>query len=124
MAEEPWLYGPLLSSVNVLRVGRAKGEGRRDGGQEEGVDVVEEGASDAEGEEERERLGVPEDSKARMKFFLDEEKRKEFEFQRGKCYGCDFFNGFLDFNEFSLRLPLGFTMHIIKHWDGQPLRYV
>lgn len=143
MSDEPWLYGPLLSSVNVLRIGGQRDE--KGGGQpeekaerkkehegehaqiekdDEEVDVVEEGASDTSGEEVREQLGLPDDSKSRMKFFLDEMKRKEFEFEQGRCYSCDFFNGYLDFNEFALRLPLGFTMNIVRYWDGQPLRYV
>jgi hypothetical protein len=111
--------------VNVLRIGSSTSKnGEAEGQEDEEGDVVEEGASDTEGEEEREELGVPGDSKGRMKFFLSEEKRKEFEFQQGRCYGCDFFNGYLDFNEFALRLPMGFTMNIVRYWAGQPLRYV
>ncbi|KAF3219192.1 hypothetical protein TWF191_007987 [Orbilia oligospora] len=35
----------------------------------------------------------------------------------------DFYNPYLDFNEFALHLP-GISIHILQYWDGQPLRYV
>ena len=41
----------------------------------------------------------------------------------GKTYGVDFYNPYVDFGEFSLRLP-GFHLPIMKYWDGQGLRYV
>lgn len=38
---------------------------------------------------------------------------------------CDFFNPYLDFNEFALKIGYGLpAISIIGHWDGQPLRYV
>jgi len=125
LSDEPWLYGPLLSSVNVLRIGtKVEKLGADENEDEDEIEVVEEGASDDEGHEIRERLQIPKDSKNRMKFFLSDERRQEFEFEEGRNYSFDFFNSYLDFNEFALRLPLGVTMRIVKYWDGQPLRYV
>jgi len=135
MADEPFLYGPLLSSVNVLKVGRreARDEDGKPSVQEEiGIEVegegdmeaeiVEEGADDEHGARIREELGVPDASAQRMKFFLSEDNRKEFQFEEGRTYKCDFFNGYLDFNEFALRLPFGLSLNVVRHWDGQPLR--
>ena len=141
MAEEPFLYGPLLSSVNVLRVGgrdtravavgaeqdqdpRVQDEfGREAEGQENvEMEIVEEGADDEDGVRLREELEVPDTSAQRMKFFLSEDKRNEFRFEEGRTYKCDFFNGYLDFNDFALKLPFGLSLNVIRHWDGQPLR--
>lgn len=132
MADEPFLYGPLLSSVNVLRIGGRELEGVNVGTGEdqdsdvqeemEEVEIIEEGADDEDGERIREELEVPDISAQRMKFFLSEDKRKEFQFEEGRTYKCDFFNGYLDFNEFALRLPFGLSLNVIRHWDGQPLR--
>ncbi|KAK5139665.1 hypothetical protein LTR04_003421 [Oleoguttula sp. CCFEE 6159] len=133
-ADESYLYGPLLSSINVLRVGEkgqvveaAEKVGRKveDGGDE--VVVFEEGA-DGEGKEAREKWNVPGDAAARKKHFLTEAHLKGFEFEEGRAYQCDFFNPYLDFNEFALKLPgfalvPGITVPIIRYWDGQPLRY-
>ncbi|KIW07162.1 uncharacterized protein PV09_02031 [Verruconis gallopava] len=130
-ADEPYLYGPLLSSVNVLRIGQktpSSNEKTPEVEAEEELEdsgpVIEEGADDEEGEDIRSKYGIPALNTARQKHFLNEENRKVFEFEQGRTYGCDFFNPYLDFNKFALRLPLGFTLSILGHWDGQPLRYV
>ncbi|KAK3720176.1 hypothetical protein LTR37_004000 [Vermiconidia calcicola] len=132
-AEEPYLYGPLLSSINVLRVGP------KDDKEQERVEEVrsnaEEGDSlqeggDGDGMEVRRELGIPDDAAGRKKHFLGSEANlKAFTFEEGREYGNDFFNPYLDFNEFSLKLPRwgmipGITLPIISYWDGQPLRYV
>jgi hypothetical protein len=113
-ADEPWLYGPLLSSVNVLRIGSM---GESTSGEDK---IVEEGA-DGDGKETRKEKGMPDDAVARKKHYLNESHRTDFEFEEGRAYHCDFFNPYLDFNEFALRLP-GFTLPILGSWDGQPLR--
>ena len=46
----------------------------------------------------REKLHIPTDSKARMKYFLNAQRRKEFVYERGREYRCDFYNPYLDFN--------------------------
>ena len=100
-AEEPYLYGPLLSSMNVLRIGP------KDDGQQETVEEVranqEEGTSleeggDGDGEEMRDELGIPADAAARKKWFLNEQHLRAFTFEKGREYSNDFFNPYLDFN--------------------------
>jgi len=118
-ADEPYLYGPLLSSINVLHVGDKEGGGKADDNDDEDTPLTEGGS--ASGLQVREAHHVPVDGPKRMKFFLDEGKRKEWTFDKGRVYGCDFFNPYLDFNELALKLP-GFTLGIMKYWDGQPLR--
>ncbi|KAF2089196.1 DUF1769-domain-containing protein [Saccharata proteae CBS 121410] len=129
-ADEPYLYSPVLSSMNVLRVGRkdqspadhAKNAGKTVGQGDSATVAFEEGA-DGDGAQVRKENSMPDAAAARMKHFRQEGLRKNFTFEEGRTYGCDFFNPYLDFNEFSLKLT-GFTLPIIKYWDGQPLRYV
>lgn len=100
-AEEPYLYGPLLSSMNVLRVGpmddREQEKVEEVRANREDEDCLEEGG-DGDGLEERHKLGVPDDAAARKKYFLTEQHLKDFTFDKGREYSNDFFNPYLDFN--------------------------
>ncbi|KAF2192194.1 DUF1769-domain-containing protein [Zopfia rhizophila CBS 207.26] len=125
--DEPWLYGALLSSINVLRIGDK--EGKREGKEQDreswddGEVVVYEEGGEGEGVQIREEMGVPAASAQRQKWFLDEGRRSDFTFEAGREYACDFFNPYLDFNEFALKLGYGLpAISIVSHWDGQPLR--
>jgi hypothetical protein len=129
-AEEPYLYGPLLSSMNVLRVGPKDDQEQERieevRNQAEEHESLEEGG-DGDGLEARHELGIPDDAAGRKKMFLNQAKLKEFTFEKGREYSNDFFNPYLDFNEFSLKLPgwgviPGINLPIISYWDGQPLR--
>lgn len=84
----------MLSSVNVFRVGDK--DGLDDEYDEE--EVLEEGAEDEEGEGLRQKAGLPAVGSKRMKHFLKEEERKNWSFEEGRVYSCDFFNPYLDFN--------------------------
>ncbi|KAI9654100.1 MAG: hypothetical protein M1821_006811 [Bathelium mastoideum] len=139
-ADEPFLYGAALSSFFAFRVGGmwagdeggdAGGDGERDGlkrgggeGGGDGAGVIEEGA-DRDGREIRERLGMPEKAGKRRKFFLKEEKLDEFTFEKGRTYQADFFNQYLDFSDFSLKVP-GISISVAKYIDEKThcLRYV
>lgn len=101
-ADEPYLYGPAASSMNALHVGSKTGDGReRLPVEDEAGLVYEEGGSD-EGLETRHHNEVPDTESARKKFFLNEENRKNWEWESGRTYGVDFFNAYLDFNGMSL----------------------
>lgn len=147
-ADEPWLYSPLAAGINrfYVRGGDGKqqaeetadkGSGSEDDEEEEEEEEesqgalrideslgmwVEEGGDEA-GMALRREHGVPDTDAARKKHFLDETKREDWTWKSGIEYGCDFFNPYLDFSEFALRLP-GITLHMMSYWDGQPLRYV
>src|SRR4051812_41429954 len=113
-ADTPHLYGPALSSFNAVHVGGGEKS------HEKGGIWVEEGG-DEEGVKRRGEWGVPGDGKARMKWALKEENKRVWVWEFGRTYGVDFFNPYVDFGEFALRLP-GFHLPIIKYWDGQGLR--
>ncbi|KAK4555067.1 hypothetical protein LTR86_007833 [Recurvomyces mirabilis] len=133
-ADEPYLYGPLLSSMNVWRVGpkddkaQEKLEEERANTSSDSPEILHEGG-DGDGQDYRHEFKIPDDAAARKKFFLTEQHLKDFKFEKGRSYENDFFNPYLDFNDFALRLPgfaviPGITIPIISYWDGQPLRYV
>ena len=132
-AEKPYLYGPVLSSWNILRIGdKIVDEDRHNVKEEFKVPqaekfhdtVVEEGA-DGTGDEFRTKLACPGDSAGRKKFFLTEANREKFVFEKGRLYQSDFGNPYLDFNDFSLKLP-GFSLNVVKYIDAKTheLRYV
>lgn len=132
-AEKPYLYGPALSSWNTLRIcDKVVDEGRHDVKADFKVPdpekfhetVVEEGA-EGDGEEARQETGMPGDSAGRKKYYLTEANRDNFVFEKGRLYMADFFNPYLDFNDFSLKLP-GFSLNVIKYVDSKTheLRYV
>ncbi|KAF3017768.1 hypothetical protein E8E14_008008 [Neopestalotiopsis sp. 37M] len=113
-ADRPHLYGPALSSFNAIRVGEAKHD------PEKGGLWFEEGGDEA-GLAARKAIGAPDAAKARMKWALKEDSKAKWMFEYGKTYCADFYNPYLDFGDFSLKLP-GFTLPIMKYWDGQGLR--
>ena len=84
---------------------------------------LQEGA-DGTGAQVREKLGIP-DGPKRRKFYLSAERRAEFVFEKNRLYQADFFNPYLDFNKFALRLP-GFKIRVIKYINDKThnLRYV
>ncbi|KAJ4163611.1 hypothetical protein LMH87_005328 [Akanthomyces muscarius] len=112
-ADKPHLYGPALSSFNVLEMGAGKHDA------DKGGLWFEEGGEEAT----RQELGLPDTGKARMKWALNDANKDKFVFEYGKTYGLDFFNPYLDFANLALRLP-GFQLSIANYWDGQALRYV
>lgn len=85
--------------------------------------VVEEGGQGS-GEEVRKESGIPADAAARKKYFLTPSNRDAFVFEAGRLYQSDFGNPYLDFNDFSLKLP-GFSLNVIKYVDSRTheLRY-
>lgn len=116
-ADQPYLYGPALSSFNVLRVG----QGEHD--PEKGGLWFEEGG-DGAGLATRRALGAPDTSKERMKWALRKNSKENFVFEYGQTYGVDFFNPYIDFGDFSIKLP-GFSVSVLKYWDGKEgVRYV
>lgn len=138
-ADKPFMYGPMLSSVNTFRVdgqvatsedASTKSQSADEPGKttdsspEErngsAVEVVEEGAlesNDADaangktGASIRKEFNIPSTAAARKKHFLTTDNLKDFVFRKDVRYSCDFFNPYLDFNgKFFL-----FTSHSLPH---------
>lgn len=96
-ADEPYLYGPAASSVNTLYIG-PKNDGEKGKFEEESAAVVFQEGGSKEGLDLRRENGIPETEAARKKHFLNEGNRKNWDWEAGRTYGCDFFNPYLDFN--------------------------
>lgn len=134
-AEKPYLFGPALSSWNILRIcDRAVSDQDHLSDNNNNAysipnahafheTVVQEGA-DGTGEEVRKAAQIPDDSAARKKHFLTPANRESFVFEAGRLYQSDFGNPYLDFNDFSLKLP-GFSLNVVKYIDAKTheLRY-
>lgn len=122
-ADEPWLLGPSLSCWFAFRIGNLVAEGA-DFPQPEESPCLTEGA-DGTGNDVREKHGIPADPDKRRKFFLREENRAKFVFEKGRLYQGDFFNPYLDFNKLSLKLP-GFSISVVRYLNDTThhLRYV
>jgi Protein of unknown function (DUF1769) len=98
-ADQPYLYGPLTSSLNTFRVGQSGvGKGKKLELGEDGEGMAFEEGGEGDGEDLRREKGVPDTDAARKRWFLTEANRKEWEFEAGREHWCDFFNPYLDFN--------------------------
>ncbi|KAF2770683.1 DUF1769-domain-containing protein [Teratosphaeria nubilosa] len=122
-ADEPWLYGPTLSSWFAWRIGDVVEEGQDFPAPEDAV-AMREGA-EGSGAEIRERMGIPENSQKRRKFFQSAANREAFTFEKGRLYMADFYNPYIDFSKRLLKLP-GFSMRVTKYLERKShlLRYV
>lgn len=126
-ADKPWMYAPSVASFFAFRIGEKKGaeEWARDGipflPQGE---PLEEGA-DGSGVDVREELGMPEEASTRRKRYRCKENLKNLTFEAGRLYQADFFNPYIDFGNFSLKLP-GLTINCIRYINDKThkLRYV
>ncbi|KAL8667537.1 MAG: hypothetical protein Q9168_007248 [Polycauliona sp. 1 TL-2023] len=126
-AEKPYLYGNALSSINVLSVGpKADKEAIESVITEprDDEEAIKEGGFEG-GQEIREKLNIPDNAAARQKWFLGGHDRLDhWQWEEGRLYKADFFNPYLDFNEFALKLP-GFSLKVLGYLGGEDyLRYV
>ncbi|EMC94072.1 hypothetical protein BAUCODRAFT_219988 [Baudoinia panamericana UAMH 10762] len=122
-ADEPWLYGPSLSCWFAMRIGDHYDEDT-DFPAPADKDPLKEGASGS-GSDVRRKHGLPDTNEKRRKHFLSAQHRESFVFEKGRLYEGDFYNPYLDFPNFALKLP-GFSLKVIKYVDQKShcLRYV
>ncbi|CAK7206166.1 hypothetical protein SEUCBS139899_008951 [Sporothrix eucalyptigena] len=88
---------------------------------------------DAGGQAYRESIGCPDadadgGGKARMKWALGTPPKAQWTWRYGQGYGLDFYNGYLDFADLTLRLP-GFYLPLLRYYASEKaektcLRYV
>ena len=97
-SDKPYLYGPALSSWNILRIGEKIFQRKEEKEEQKPV-----------GDEHIPEIAQPESET----------------FEAGRLHQSDFGNPYLDFNDFSLKLP-GFSLNVIKYVDEKTheLRYV
>ncbi|KAF1976738.1 DUF1769-domain-containing protein [Bimuria novae-zelandiae CBS 107.79] len=127
-SDKPYLYGPALSSFFAFRIGEntadVSAENQLARNEAEAKSVIEEGA-DGSGQRVRADRHIPAKTSKRRKHFLDGKKLEQFTFEAGRMYQADFFNPYLDFANFALRIP-GFSISVVKYIDDKThqLRYV
>jgi hypothetical protein len=125
-ADEPWMLTPALDGFFKFRIGnKLSPEEQKDIPHPAEHEPLEEGA-DGTGLEVRQTSGMPENSDKRRKHFMNEANRGRFGiFEKDRLYQGDFFNPYIDFNKFALKLP-GFSLKVIKYINDKThiLRYV
>ena len=105
-ADQPWVNGPILcSSAITFSIGSK-------GNCELPAILAEGGLSDDSAI--RQSHNIPTAESQRRKHFLDEQKRKDFKFEKGRCYAFDFHNGYIDWKNYALKLP-GFSFGVLKY---------
>jgi hypothetical protein len=127
-SDKPYMYGPALSSFFAFRIGEhtstmsAEDQLATQVSDSEGV--IQEGA-DGSGQRIRADHHIPAKISKRRKNFLDPKKQESFTFEAGRMYHADFFNPYLDFANFALRIP-GFSISVVRYIDDKThqLRYV
>ena len=119
-SDNPYLYSPLLATITRLVIGeKIDTKGSKDTYHLPTPDdkPIEEGGV-GDGEEVREELDVPETAAARKKWGLQDDVKAKWEWEAGRAYSGDFFNPYLDFNQFALKLP-GFSLPVLGHLGGE-----
>ncbi|KAI5245912.1 hypothetical protein E4T42_06674 [Aureobasidium subglaciale] len=105
-ADQPWLNGPVLCSSAITFGIGSKGTC------ELPAILAEGGLSDDSAV--RQKHNIPTSDSQRRKHFLDEQHRKDFVFEKGRCYAFDFHNGYIDWKNYALKLP-GFSFGVLKY---------
>ena len=127
-SDKPYLYGPALSSFFAFRIGDhtadVPAEKQLATHDTTAKSVIEEGA-DGSGQRVRTDAHIPVKTSKRRKHFLTPANLDSFTFEAGRMYQVDFFNPYLDFANFALRIP-GFSISVVKYIDDKThqLRYV
>ncbi|KAF2799170.1 DUF1769-domain-containing protein [Melanomma pulvis-pyrius CBS 109.77] len=127
-SDRPYLYGPGLSSFFSFRIGEHVSDVSADDQlatfANDAKSVIEEGA-DGSGQRIRADQHIPAKTNKRRKNFLDPKKLDDFTFEAGRMYQADFFNPYLDFANFALRIP-GFSISVVRYIDDKThqLRFV
>jgi len=123
-ADEPWLYAPALSTWTVMNIGNKSDDYRKGELPHPSEEPLREGA-EGNGHDVREQLKLPGDNNKRRKHFWSDKNRESFTFEKDRLYQGDFFNPYIDFQNFKLRLP-GFSLSVARYINDKThhLRYV
>ncbi|KAI4795038.1 hypothetical protein E4T44_10920 [Aureobasidium sp. EXF-8845] len=105
-ADQPWVNGPILCSSAITFSIGSKGTCELPA-------ILSEGSL-SDDSAMRKSHDIPTSDSQRRKHFLDEHRRKEFIFEKGRCYAFDFHNGYIDWKNYALKLP-GFSFGVLKY---------
>jgi hypothetical protein len=127
-SDKPWLFAPALDCWFVFRIGDTLPSDFLQGGTQlphvREHEPLQEGG-DASGLRIREEHKIPSEAQKRRRHFISAVNRKPMVFEKNRLYQGDFFNPYIDFNNFRLKLP-GFSIKVIKYIDDKThnLRWV
>ncbi|TID21258.1 hypothetical protein E2P81_ATG04545 [Venturia nashicola] len=127
-SDKPWLFAPALDCWFILHIGDILPKDFLRGGTKlphvHEHEPLQEGG-DASGLKYREDNNIPTEAHKRRKHFIPAVNRKSIVFEKNRLYQGDFFNPYIDFNNFRLKLP-GFSIRVIKYIDDKThnLRWV
>ncbi|KAH7119719.1 hypothetical protein B0J11DRAFT_67112 [Dendryphion nanum] len=127
-SDNPYLYGPGLSSFFAFHIGehisQESLESQLQTFAQDDNNIISEGASGS-GQRIRADQHIPSKTSKRRKYFLNASNLANFTFEKDRLYQADFFNPYLDFANFAVRIP-GFSISIAKYIDDKThqLRYV
>ena len=128
-ADQPWLLGPALSCWFTFFIGDKSTDTTSTStttsfSTSSPTSIIEEGGTTS-GLAIRKALSLPDTGPARRKWALTPSHRDSVTFEAGREYRADFFNPYLDFSNFSLKLP-GFSLNVLRYIDDKThkLRYV
>jgi len=125
-ADKPWARSPLIATMNTVLA-----KNSTDGSEitpDKPLSLPEWPSPKGEHIPEDTMLGIPQrtqmDVNERRKHLAKEQVRKEVIIHPYQVWNFDFFNPFLDFANFKIRLPaVKMSVNMIKYSNGEPLRY-
>lgn len=125
-ADKPWSRSPLIATMNTVSIMNLSGNTavRPDAP----APLPPWPSPNGEHVEENTAAGIPQnrhmETGERRKHLKDAANRKAVQVLPSQVYDFDFFNPFLDFENFQIKFPaVHFSMNIMKYYNGEPLRY-
>ncbi|KAF9301386.1 hypothetical protein BGZ74_006804 [Mortierella antarctica] len=152
-SDKPWAFSPLIATMNTVNVSEWKAdsaahidEGVQDHNRgelpqwpsSEGDHILEDtsllfkskeksGTTTKDNGKEVLDLAHTEpvsmNTAKRRSYFSQVANLEKHTYEPDHVYSFDFFNPYLDFSSFTLKIP-GFSVDITRYWDGQPLTYI
>lgn len=124
-ADEPWLYAPAVSTWMIMKIGDKSPEHQHGNIPHSFEDSPLREGAEGSGHEVRRLHGLPENNNKRRKHFLKAQNREKFVFEKDRVYQGDFFNPYIDFQKFKLKLP-GFSLSVARYINDKThhLRHV
>ena len=124
--EKPWAHSPLLATMNTVSVSKSPDGKLAPWPGYNGSRLQEDCAllQITDGDETSKATTTAfETAKSRRSFLSKAHNRRMVTFSSADTIEMDFCTGFIDFNTFSVSLPV-ISVNLLKYWDHQPVKYV
>lgn len=125
--DQPWAYSPLVVTMNTIKVEDQASQRQEQEAKTDDIDLPPWPSPNGERITESWPSSIcPSTEKAiftkpseRRSYFSLRPNLQNFEISPNHVYNLDFFNPYIDFNNYALKLPVGFAISVLKYWDGQ-----